>query len=573
MKAAWRAAVIALGAGLLTGTMIATAGAAAPKWHPLEAPGPVQDSTGYHLNAVDCWAPGDCVAVGDRSSDGTSGAFIDQESNGTWSYVPTTSEAYLQAVSCPAKGACVAVGTIGPYSSFPQGVVEVQSGNTWTEIAATGAEGRYSSYTGTAAGVSCPATNSCAVVGQADSNAEVSTGFVLTLKPGNDPTKPASWTAKKAPEQSGDGPYEDAGLAGVSCVSAGNCRAVGFDHHDSNPADDIPLIDEEKNYVWAYGGSPAPTGTSYGQLRSVSCIKAGTVCMAAGSYQDNGQPFIVTIDTSTDSSEAAAEGLAAPFTSGELSATSCAPDGQCQSVGNAYANSGPNYGWDGFIVSERYGAGTPSGTAAATISPKDANTVQHNETLTATSCVSGGFCVSVGNYLNNSGPQGQNEAAVIDTRTYDKTGAITGETDIKAPEPANDTVDDDQAPLAGVRCNGSTHCVAVGSYFNDTDTSRGVIDTLGTMTAPKPPAVTKVSPAHGSTAGGNTVTITGTDLHGATKVTFGSKSASHLDVVSGTELTVHAPAHGAGQVDVRVTTGGGKSPAVKADHYTYGAKG
>ena len=559
---------VTLLAALLTGMPLAHA--ATPKWTPKQAPGP---GKGYHLNAVDCWSPGNCVAVGYQSSNGITSSFIDKDSNGKWSYVHLTAEADLTSVSCPAAGACVAVGTIDADTSSSEGLIEVQSGSHWTAIEATGPEGRYSSYTGSLTGVDCAAVGSCVAVGQAQSNAEVNTGFLLTLKPGSTRTKPVSWVAKRAPEKPGDGPFENAGLAGVSCISAGNCRAVGFAHDDSNYTDFIPLIDEEKNYVWAYGGSPTPSGTDIGQLTSVSCIVGSTVCMAAGNYNVNQLPVIVTINTKTDGSQAAGEGLASPFTSGELLATSCARDKQCQAVGVAYANSGPQYGWDGLIVSEKYGAGKPSGTAAAAKSPSDANTVQHNETLVATSCASGGFCVSVGSYLDNSGPSMQDQASVIDTRIYTDSGSIARETDIKAPEPANDTAADDQNLLGGVICNNRTHCAAVGSYSNDTDNSRGVIDTLGKTSPSKAPIVTKVSPSHGKTAGGETVTITGSNFSGASAVKFGAKAGSHLHVISSTKLTVKAPSHSAARVNIRVTTGRGTSAVTKNDRYTYSRHG
>jgi hypothetical protein len=73
----------------------------------------------------------------------------------------------------------------------------------------------------------------------------------------------------------------------------------------------------------------------------------------------------------------------------------------------------------------------------------------------------------------------------------------------------------------------------------------------------------------GPTAGGTTVTITGTNFTGATSVVFGTRAATNLVVVSSTEITVTAPAHGAGTVAVRATTPGGESAEASADKYTY----
>ena len=72
-----------------------------------------------------------------------------------------------------------------------------------------------------------------------------------------------------------------------------------------------------------------------------------------------------------------------------------------------------------------------------------------------------------------------------------------------------------------------------------------------------PPAVTGVSPPSGSTAGGSTVTITGTGLAGATAVRFGAAAAA-ITAGSGTQITVTSPP-GTGRVAITVTTPAGTS--------------
>ncbi|WP_285597436.1 IPT/TIG domain-containing protein [Kineosporia sp. NBRC 101731] len=83
------------------------------------------------------------------------------------------------------------------------------------------------------------------------------------------------------------------------------------------------------------------------------------------------------------------------------------------------------------------------------------------------------------------------------------------------------------------------------------------------------PVITAVAPVRGPTAGGTTVTITGTNLTAATAVSFGGTAATGFSVDSATQITAVAPAGSAGQVDVRVTTVGGQSTVVTADQYTY----
>jgi autotransporter passenger strand-loop-strand repeat protein len=84
--------------------------------------------------------------------------------------------------------------------------------------------------------------------------------------------------------------------------------------------------------------------------------------------------------------------------------------------------------------------------------------------------------------------------------------------------------------------------------------------------------VTGVSPASGPAAGGTTVTITGNNFTGATRVSFGGTAATSFHVNSATSLTATAPAGTAGQaVDITVTTSAGASATNESDRFTYTA--
>jgi hypothetical protein len=84
-----------------------------------------------------------------------------------------------------------------------------------------------------------------------------------------------------------------------------------------------------------------------------------------------------------------------------------------------------------------------------------------------------------------------------------------------------------------------------------------------------PPTVTNVSPSGGPASGGTVVTIDGTNLGLASAVWFGGTPATDVTVNSSTRLTVTAPAHATGSVDVTVRTPGGTSATGPADTYTY----
>jgi PKD repeat protein len=78
------------------------------------------------------------------------------------------------------------------------------------------------------------------------------------------------------------------------------------------------------------------------------------------------------------------------------------------------------------------------------------------------------------------------------------------------------------------------------------------------------PSVTLIAPSSGPTSGGTLVNITGTNLVGATSVTFGSSSAT-ITGNTATTINTTAPAGTAGTVTVTVTTPNGTSMA----SYTY----
>jgi hypothetical protein len=120
-----------------------------------------------------------------------------------------------------------------------------------------------------------------------------------------------------------------------------------------------------------------------------------------------------------------------------------------------------------------------------------------------------------------------------------------------------------------------TSAQAAGTVDVTVTTPAGTSATSGsdhfTATAPSAPAVTGLGVSGGGTAGGTVVTITGSNFTAATEVFFGAVPAAAFVVNSATQITAVSPSRAAGTVDVTVTTAGGTSALVTADHFTYTA--
>ena len=84
---------------------------------------------------------------------------------------------------------------------------------------------------------------------------------------------------------------------------------------------------------------------------------------------------------------------------------------------------------------------------------------------------------------------------------------------------------------------------------------------------PNAPTITSISPTSDTTAGGSTITITGTNLGAVYWVDFGGTPASNVNVLSATQVTATVPAHAAGVVNVSVSLPNGGATAVNA--FTY----
>jgi len=109
---------------------------------------------------------------------------------------------------------------------------------------------------------------------------------------------------------------------------------------------------------------------------------------------------------------------------------------------------------------------------------------------------------------------------------------------------------------------------AVNVVVTNPDTQAGTLTNGFTYLAP--PAVTSITPTSGSTGGGTSVTITGSNFVAGATVALGGVAATGVTVVNATTITATTGAHAAGAVNVVVTNPNGQSGTL-TNGFTYGS--
>jgi len=309
---------------------------------------------GTDVSSLSCSGPRNCTAGGGRP------AFVVSEIDGRWG---RAHEFGAEGRFATAKVSCASAGNCSAgWNTF---VVSDRNGRWGKPMALPGL-----SALGTGAGItslSCTAPGNCAVGGtyRSRSGTEV---FVARKRHGR-------W--RKAIEIPGFTALNKAGggeLAGVSCISAGNCVAGGS---YAVPADFAggafaPFVASERNGRWGKAievpGIPPATSTLCepdtascvsGQVLSVSCAPGG-ICAAGGSYDtpaiSGWVAFVVTYTNGHWTKVTQIRGLAALDTAkmSGVNSVSCTPAGKC-GAGGSYLSTSPQVGRQAFVVDENNG--------------------------------------------------------------------------------------------------------------------------------------------------------------------------------------------------------------------------
>jgi hypothetical protein len=362
----------------------------------------------------------------------------------------------LNSVSCAAAGNCTAVGSYQDSLGHSQGLLLSQSSNAWSV-------GTKAPLPGDAAAapissvnsVSCVSAGNCTAVGSYHDSSGYSQGLLLIDSSG-------VWTAIKAPLPAGAGTNPAVSLSWATCTSAGNCTAVGSYQDSSAHSQGLLLSESSGSWTAAEMIPPGDAGTNpQVGLGSVSCPAAGD-CVAIGSYRNSLTQNQVLLVSETSGTWSAAFQPPLPADGGTsgghgLRSVSCPSVGNCAVTGYYYDSAGHT---QGLLLSESSGTWTPTKASL----PADANAIPSAE-VSSVSCASAGECAAGGDYTDASG----HSQGLLLSESSNLWSA-----GMKAPLPA-DAGPNPSAFIDSVSCVSAGNCSAVGSYQDSSGHTQGLV--------------------------------------------------------------------------------------------------
>jgi hypothetical protein len=417
---------------------------------------------------LSCSSPGTCVGGGyyDTDADRVTPAFVVTEVHGIWQQAQPVpglaaldrggSGSYLWAVSCAPSDYCV----LGGYYSTPtsaQAFLISEDNGRW---------GRAEEVPGTAAlnegggaqlnAVSCPSAGNCTAGGAYTDAGQKSQAFVISEHHG-------TWQDARQVPGTSSGPFSEtgAGIGSISCPSAGNCGASGSTGDRYAAA----FVASERNGVWQRAElvprlAALNTGRNAG-IADVSCPSAGN-CGTGGFYWANplhnrGDPnraFTISEVNGTWGKAQRVEGFAALHSDDEaIDSLSCSSPGNCIAAGTDGHNPSDGERTNKvFVVSETDGTwGTPQQIRGIPFVLRKRATVA----LSQVSCTAPGDCAIGGTAL---GPAQSEQAFVVQERNgaWGTAEQVPG---IQALDKGGN------ADLGQLSCASPEHCTAVG-WFN-----------------------------------------------------------------------------------------------------------
>jgi hypothetical protein len=280
-------------------------------------PHPDPGGSNDYLTSVWCDNPSDCVAVGVNGA-GDDASLIESWDGTEWTVVPNPGPGLLLGLSCTGPQSCVAVGYqyVGDYT---QTFIESWDGTTWSVVPSpspgTGNEG---GGTNQLTGVSCTDSANCVAVGEYGDESFGNASPTQTLIEQWDGSQ---WSVVPSPDpDSGDN-----SLAGITCVTATDCMAVGRDAVGSKT---YPLIESWNGETWTTAPSPGD-----GQLNAISCTGTSD-CVAVGASYAQESQHATFVESWNGTSWAATASPNVGKYSNDLYGVSCTSTSTCVGVGS-----------------------------------------------------------------------------------------------------------------------------------------------------------------------------------------------------------------------------------------------
>jgi len=349
----------------------------------------------------------------------------------------------------------------------------------------------------------------------------------LVLTQGKRSFKPTNFTASDSTTN-----------AGVKLEWTAAPNATGYKIFRSGTTAAIATVGPLNNYL----DTTAVMGTTY-----TYCVRAlSTAGESESSNSNTGRRILVaapTITTVSPSSGPLAAGTAFTITGANLTgATSVKVNGvAATSVVVVSATS--------------ITAKTPTGTAGA----KSVAVTTVGGTATKASAFTYVAAPTITIVSPASGPLAAGTAFII-------TGTnLTGATSVKVNGVAATSV----VVASATSIMAKTPAGTVGAKSVAVTTVGGTATKASAFTYIAAPTIASISPPSGTTAGGTVITITGTNLTGASSVKVNGVAATSVKVMSATSITAKTPSGTAGAKSVTVTTVGGT--ATKTSGFTYTA--
>ena len=383
------------------------------------------------LNGVACASDSNCSAVGVAGAD----TLAVRWDGISWSIVPSANVSgsiadRLLAVTCTSASDCWAVGVSfvpSGVSSKAQTLIERWDGASWTIVSSPNPPG--SEPENYLNAVTCRSSSDCWAVGYATPAGQ--------FQPLIEHWDGSAWSVVNSPST---GPGEYSMLFGVACISAADCRAVGY-HWPAPPANGIPqtLIQRWDDSSWAVVSSPNSFISKGNELTSVACLSASD-CWAVGYYLKNFNPFQTLIEHWDGVSWTIVNSPNNNATdSNFLTSVACVSESDCWAVGYSFNNVNAFrvlfLHWDGNSWTIVASPGDPPGN------------------LSSVTCTSASNCWAVG-YVG----VGAQSVGTTQTVTMHWDGNSWTVVPSPNPESAGSNL------LLGVNCASASDCWAVGYY-------------------------------------------------------------------------------------------------------------